>query len=133
MAETSPSVDSLVMNVVGAERLKAMRAQSEQAARDILIGKKHDRDHALLHDAIGELCQEMKATAGGDASGADEIVVTQGNVVEEVLKTAEATGCDVIVMGHYARSGISKAVLGSATRGVLRQGRFPVLLVNLEK
>ncbi|MGA6926208.1 MAG: universal stress protein [Desulfosarcina sp.] len=133
MEETSPSVDSLVSNVVGEERLKALREESELSARDILIGKRRNPEHGLLRQAIGEMRKEMSATAVEEPAAPDEIVVTKGNVVEEVLQTAKATGCDMIVMWHYARSGLSKAVLGSATRGVIRQGRFPVLLVNLEK
>lgn len=133
MEETSPSIDSLVANVVGVERLKALRAESEQAAREILIGKRRDREHGLLREVIGELRKEAGAAIDGEPVAPDEIVVTKGNVVEAVLQTAEATGCDLIVMGHYVRSGLSRTVLGSATRGVLRQGRFPVLLVNLEK
>lgn len=133
MEETSPSVDSLIMNVVGEERLKAMRARSEQSAREVLIGKRRSRDGGLIQDAIGELYQEMSTTNPPGPVDPDGIVVTHGNVVEQVLQTAETTGCDFIVMGNYARSRLSKAVLGSVTRGVLRQGRFPVLLVNLEK
>jgi len=133
MEETSPSVDSLVMNVVGPERLKEMREQSEQTARGVLIGKKRNREEGLIQDAIGELCNEMQATGDWKQSGGDEIVVTPGNVVEEISRIAGERDCDLIVMGHYSRSMLSKAVMGSVTRGVLKQGQYPVLIVNLEK
>ena len=62
------------------------------------------------------------------------IVPTQDLVhdkpVAGILSNGEKHGCDLIVMGTHARSGVARTFLGSTTEGVLRLSRVPVLTVR---
>ena len=61
----------------------------------------------------------------------DEIVVAQGNVVDEILAESQERKIDLIVMGYRSRGKLEEAVVGSTTRRLLRRSDIPVLLVRL--
>lgn len=52
-----------------------------------------------------------------------------GNVVEEILRTAEQTKADLIVMGRYGHGAMYNLLVGSVTEGVLKRSLCPVVLV----
>lgn len=54
----------------------------------------------------------------------------EGSPVEQILKTAAETACDLIVMGTHGRSGFERWVLGSVTEKVLRKSTVPVMTVS---
>ena len=47
-----------------------------------------------------------------------------------IIATAEAKGCDVIVMASHGRSGMSAMLLGSVTNQVLTHTKLPVLVCH---
>jgi nucleotide-binding universal stress UspA family protein len=47
-----------------------------------------------------------------------------------VLETAQARGCDLIVMASHGRGGLGALLLGSETQKVLTHGKLPVLVVR---
>ncbi len=57
--------------------------------------------------------------------------MTEGFPVEEILGTAEAKACDVIVMGTHEKGWLRETFLGSVARSVLERSRKPVLVVPL--
>jgi nucleotide-binding universal stress UspA family protein len=52
-----------------------------------------------------------------------------GDVVEEILRTAEAIKADLIVMGRHGHGAMYNLLVGSVTEGVLKRADRPVLLV----
>lgn len=85
------------------------------------------------------LVEEAKVVAGGyldsqaAALGARDLQVTTGVLVDAqpghgILKEAEAQGCDFIAMATHGRSGLTRAILGSASDKVLRGTHVPLLL-----
>jgi nucleotide-binding universal stress UspA family protein len=52
-----------------------------------------------------------------------------GDVVEEILRTADAIKADLIVMGRHGHGAMYNLLVGSVTEGVLKRGDCPVLLV----
>ncbi len=58
-------------------------------------------------------------------------LIAYGHAVEEVVKQAEASNTDLIVMGSHGRSALEAALLGSVTFGVIHKDtRIPVLVVR---
>lgn len=51
---------------------------------------------------------------------------------EEIVKAAEAHGCDLILMASHGRKGLSRLLLGSETRKVLAHSKIPVLVYRQE-
>jgi nucleotide-binding universal stress UspA family protein len=56
-------------------------------------------------------------------------VVTEGNIAGEIVRSAEKTRADLVIMGTHGRSGFQRLMLGSVTESVLRHASCPVLTV----
>ncbi len=54
----------------------------------------------------------------------------EGNPTEEILRTADAEGCDLIVMGTGGRGGLDRILLGSVAEGVMRRASCPVMAMR---
>lgn len=56
--------------------------------------------------------------------------VVMGDIVEEILKYAEDSKADMIIIGTHGRKGVEKIVFGSVAEGVVRRATCPVMTVN---
>jgi nucleotide-binding universal stress UspA family protein len=56
--------------------------------------------------------------------------VVEGLADTEILKAAEATKCDVIVLGTHGRTGLDRLLMGSVAEQVLRGAPCPVVTVK---
>jgi nucleotide-binding universal stress UspA family protein len=72
---------------------------------------------------------EKKAEALGVILRVD---VPDGDPVDELLRTAEATGADTIVIGNRGQNALSTLLLGSVAQGVTERSRLPVLVVHAQ-
>lgn len=69
------------------------------------------------------------ARAMADKAGvACETVHVTNFPAEGIVETAEAKGCDLIVLTSHGRRGIARAVLGSQASRVLTMSKVPVLV-----
>ena len=72
---------------------------------------------------IAKLCEE--------AGVAMKAVITPGHPVEEIVKEAERSRVDLIVMGSHGQSALVAAALGSITYGVIHKDTaIPILVVK---
>ncbi len=60
-----------------------------------------------------------------------ERLVEEGDPASVILRKAEETACDLIVMGTHGRTGELRRVMGSVAETVTRQAYCPVLTVAL--
>lgn len=60
-------------------------------------------------------------------SGRMESLVREGDPAEMILRAAEETHCDVIVMGMHGRTALTRLLLGSVAEEVIRKAPCPVL------
>jgi nucleotide-binding universal stress UspA family protein len=58
------------------------------------------------------------------------IRLAEGRAVEEILRAAEDTSCDLIVMGTHGRTGLYDRLMGGVAEAVLRRSSRPVLVVK---
>ncbi len=57
--------------------------------------------------------------------------VRSGHPVEEIIKEADASKSDLIIMGSHGKSAVRAAILGSVTYGVIhKETKVPVLIVR---
>lgn len=49
---------------------------------------------------------------------------------QEIIRTAESEGCDVIFMASHGRRGLSKLLAGSETQNVLAYSTIPVMVLR---
>jgi nucleotide-binding universal stress UspA family protein len=64
------------------------------------------------------------------AGAALDIRLAEGHAVEEILRAAEDTSCDLIVMGTHGRTGLYDRLMGGVAEAVLRRSSRPVLVVK---
>lgn len=79
----------------------------------------HPELPGLIGDKLSELYQ-----------GPSEIVVSEGNVVDEILETAKSKKAQLIAMGTRGMSRQDYLLLGSVTHGVIGRAKVPVLAVK---
>jgi nucleotide-binding universal stress UspA family protein len=119
-------------------RLKALLGESEwdkmmgnqaEDAQKALIAKK--TSNTIIRDALNHFC----SMAGIEDNSCDyhsrEIVVSNGDVVEDILYYAKTFNTDIIIMG--ARKGmLSETAIGSTIKSVLKKSKRPVMVVPSE-
>lgn len=114
---------------LGKERWAEVRKSHDQEIRQLLIGKK--REAAMIRQTMGEMLAAVRENLEGTSERSDQIVVTEGDVVECIVRETQANEIDLIIMGYHSRGLLGEAVSGSVSRSVLRRVNVPVLLVNL--
>ena len=60
-----------------------------------------------------------------------KILIASGHPAEEIVKVAESSNADLIVMGSHGRSALTAAFLGSVAYSIIHQEtKIPVLVVR---
>lgn len=77
-----------------------------------------------------ELPERIRDELSSLYDGPGEIIVTEGQVVEELLATVESRAVELIVMGTKGLSGLEHVLVGSVTERIVRLARAPVLSVK---
>ncbi len=65
-----------------------------------------------------------------DAGIAVNTVLLQGNVVDQIVKTAKDTGSELIIVGARGLSKFEELLLGSISHGVLEKAPCPVIVTR---
>lgn len=78
-------------------------------------------------DAVGE-----RLRAQGVDFRVDQVDAPKGHVSDELLRVAQETRADLVVVGLQRRSAVGKALLGSTAQRVLLEAPCPVLAVRAE-
>lgn len=131
MEEPSRSYSEEVKDFLGEERWKGVQDSHEEHARQVLIGKR--REATMIKEALGEFTEAARKGLEEVKSVEAEVVVTSGNVVDEILSEAQSREIDLIVMGYHVRGKLGEAILGSTTRRVLRRSHVPVMMVRMSE
>jgi nucleotide-binding universal stress UspA family protein len=92
----------------GLVRIEAYEAAAKKAADKILAGV------AEAAKSAGVRCETVHVPDSAPAEG--------------ILSTAQARGCDLIIMGSHGRKGLRRLLLGSQAHNVLSQAGISVLV-----
>jgi nucleotide-binding universal stress UspA family protein len=76
------------------------------------------------------LLEAVCARAAAAGVKCESIVATSGAPHEAIIRQAEASSCDLILMASHGRKGVQAVVLGSETMKVLVHSKMPVLVVR---
>jgi nucleotide-binding universal stress UspA family protein len=75
--------------------------------------------------------EELRASLDGpDLKYPVETQLNLGLDREEILRMAQETGCDLIVMGTHGRTGLGRLLMGSVAESVLPRASCPVMVVK---
>lgn len=87
---------------------------------EALMILKKEADYSL--NQIIEINQEKKILK----------FMPEGFPKEEILKTADSWGAEIIVLGTHGRTGLKHLLLGSISEYIVRHSKIPVLVVPLK-
>jgi len=127
--EVSDTMDKHIIGYIDAKRWEDIKERHFQDAREALIEKK--REHVAIKEVLDKFCEDAKNGQEGSGFLTDEVIVEKGNPVEQILKQAKESNCDLIVMGTHGQGTLADVVIGSTARRVLRRSKKPVLVVRL--
>jgi len=128
--DESSRARDIVADMIGNEAFEKIQKENEQYANNILIGKQ--KQVPIIKNALEKLGRQAAVDKGINKELVEGVVIRMGQVIEEILEVSAEGDCDLIVMGHHQRSLLTKAIIGSATRGVMRRTKVPVFLVPLD-
>ncbi|KJS31611.1 MAG: hypothetical protein VR64_10770 [Desulfatitalea sp. BRH_c12] len=111
-----------------AEVIAQIRSRAVGNAMQSLIGKRQDM--ALVQSGLRRFCESVRdgLPLDGERYPAAEVVVREGNVVDEIIAVAAEFQCDTIVMGSARRGTFAEAMLGSVLKGVLKRSDAMVVV-----
>lgn len=120
------NVEGHLKNLLGRHQWEDIVHSHQSHAHKSLTGK--ISMNSSVRQEIRSFCQE----AGIDDTACDfrsrEIIISEGDVAESIIKHARDNGCDLIVLG--AKKGvISNISLGSTSKEVLKNGKIAVTVV----
>jgi nucleotide-binding universal stress UspA family protein len=91
------------------------------------------KEALMIKEALTAFCDEAKNDHAECQFIMDDvdIVVAEGNVMEEIIARARSGESDVIVMGYHGRSKLEGLVVGSTSQRLLHNSHLPVFLIRL--
>jgi nucleotide-binding universal stress UspA family protein len=94
----------------------------------VQVADTQEQYNTEMHAMAQRHLQVVKAAA--DAAGVPCELVHRSNLhpYEEIVRTAEDAGCDVIFQASHGRRGVGALLLGGETHRVLTHTKIPVLV-----
>jgi nucleotide-binding universal stress UspA family protein len=89
-----------------------------------LIELERNEAGKILEERLGSIAELRDISCG--------VVVTTGDAFDMILRTAESTSADLIVMGAYRKQLLLDYFVGTTIERVVRRSSCPVLMVNNE-
>ncbi len=119
-------IEGRLKGMLGQAQWSEMMDSQQKNAQEALIGKKSsDR---MIREALSQFCSQAGIDDSACGYHSREIVISDGEVVEDILAYSKKYDCELIIMG--AREGlISNTSLGPTIKAVLRRSKIPVTVV----
>lgn len=86
--------------------------------------------NALVSKEVTALEHDVRERAAKAGVAVEFVTENNMSAAAAIVATAEAKGCDLIVISSHGRRGISRLMLGSQTAEVLAESKIPVLVVK---
>jgi nucleotide-binding universal stress UspA family protein len=118
---TSPSTERLLETVLSHDKIEKVRQETKES----LIRQIENRLAEFAKRELKDDPDALKRVA--------TIMVRIGDPAEEILKKAEETNCDIVIMGTHGKGVITHAFLGSVSEKVLHRISKPVFIIPLPK
>ncbi len=119
-------VESKLRWLLSEDQRKEIQDTQAEEVRKELIGK--NISSAVIRTSLADYCEKIGVDENTRSSLPREVIVIEGDVVEEILKSAEEHDCGMIVMA--AHEGLfDKTAVSRVIRNVLKKSTVPVLTV----
>ncbi|MCX7929444.1 MAG: universal stress protein [Chlorobi bacterium] len=129
--ESLPSLEAakvaaMLAHSLGAEVVLAAVVDRTRAVGDIDAGIGIEETLLVLRRSAQQALDQAKKEMGDVPL---RTVLVEGDPKHELLRLAEHTGADAIVVGTHGRKGIARLVEGSVSEYILRHSPIPVVVV----
>ncbi len=119
-------VENQLKGLLGQKEWEELYTAHIADARQKLMDKK--ASNVMIKSALARFCRDTGIDAKACGYHSLEIVVSDGEVIDEVVRLSKEYHCDLIVMG--LKTGVlSHNAIGPKTKGVMRTSKIPVLVV----
>ncbi len=122
----SELVDERIKGLVGVHQWEELVDSHKMTAHKSLLGKTPTNE--MVRKAIHDFCIQEGIAEEACATQSRHIIISHGDIIEDILSNAEANNCDLIVLGGH-QGLFSKTAVGSTTKGVLKKSKIPVTVV----
>lgn len=119
-------LDERVKGLVGVHQWEDLVDSHKTAAHKSLLGK--TSTNSVVRKAIHDFCKQEGIDDDSCDFQSREIIISDGEIVKDILSNAEANECDLIVLGGH-QDFFSRTAVGSTTKGVLKRSKIPVTMV----
>lgn len=118
--------ESRLRSLLGQDMWQEIQDDQARSAQEALIGKKSS--NKMIKEALAKFCSQVGVDDDLCGYHSREIVVSDGEVVDDILETAEENNCGMIVMA--TKEGfLKKNTLGTTIKSVMRRSKIPVMVV----
>jgi nucleotide-binding universal stress UspA family protein len=119
-------VEGRIKGLLGEAHWKEISQSHADNARQALIGKKSSTK--MIREALDRFCIDAGIDDASCGYHSREIVVADGEIVEEVIAQSKKYKADLIVLG--TRDGfLSDNRIGQTIKAILRDSKIPVMVV----
>ena len=124
------NVEGQLKGLLGKHQWEDLVQQQQEFVKKSLMGKK------TINMVVQEQIQQFYEMADIDDEGIDfrtkEIIISDGEVVESILKNAKDNKCDLIVLGSK-ETFFSGNSVGVTIRSLLKKSTIPVTVVPAKR
>lgn len=123
------SVGGRLKGLLGAHQWESMINSQQANVHKSLLGKQSTSSG--VREALQNFCQIQGLDANSCDFKSSEIIITDGELIEDILGSAAKYKCDLIVLGGH-KNVFAQSALGSTAKGVLKGSKIPVTVVPAE-
>jgi len=124
------NVGGRLKDLLGRHQWEDMINSQQTNVRHSLLGK--TPTNTVVRNALNNFCGQAGMDQESCNFNSREIIISEGDVDEEILKQAGENECDLIVLGGH-KNLFSKTSLGTTTKTVLKRSKVPVTVVPPEE
>jgi nucleotide-binding universal stress UspA family protein len=119
-------IEGRLKGLLGEQQWQELSQTHADNARQVLIGKKSSSK--LIREALDKFCIDAGIDDASCGFHSREIVIADGEIVEEIIEQSKKYEADLIILG--TRDGfLSDNRIGQTIKSVLRNSKIPVMVV----
>lgn len=124
--KSSDHIEGRLRVLLGEAQWHKLQESRERDVRTVLIGKKSVSK--MIREALTRFCNQVGIDDDSCGFLSREIVISDGDVINDIIETTKKYNCDLIIMGAH-EGFLSTNTIGSTIKAVMRHSRRPVLVV----
>jgi len=114
-----------VKDLLGKHKWEELVNSKQETVHRSLVGKQSTS--AEVRQALQEFCKQEGIEGSACDFHSSEIIISDGEIVADIVKNAEKHEADLIVLGGY-RNIFGKTNLGNTAKGVIKNSSVPVTI-----